>query len=180
MLMDCGWFFESCWGKNIYFPVSSFVACAVFPQSYKAPFKVFCNTLIPSLTSAERPFLNKERNATFQSWVYGQIMSKISKAILQMILISQLWCSLASQRPQLRREAAILVGARGDDVAPGADLDRLMTVITQPSSGLRYSSSRGIKVFWEWWESLQDERKVPKSFLGIHGCEMSCRCAEDM
>lgn len=98
MLMDCGRFFETCWGKNIYFLLSSLVAFVVFPQSYQMPFKVFCNIWIPSLTSAECRFLNKERNATFQSWVYGQIMSKISRAILQMIPISQ-WALVFSGTP---------------------------------------------------------------------------------
>lgn len=99
MLMDCGRVFESCWHKNIHFPVSSLVTLVVFPQSYKAPFKVFCKALIPSLTSGERPGLNEERNATFQSWVYGQIMSKISRAILQMIPISQ-WALVFSRTPE--------------------------------------------------------------------------------
>lgn len=78
-------------------------------------------------------------------------MSKISRAILQMIPISQ-WALVFSAPPgghKRRREAAILVGASGDDVAPRADLDRLITVITRPSSGLRYSRGRGIKPFRE-------------------------------
>lgn len=78
-------------------------------------------------------------------------MSKFSRAILQMIPISQ-WTLVFSGPPRGHkrgREAAILVGASGDDVAPRADLDRLMMVITQPSSGLRYSRGRGIKPFRE-------------------------------
>lgn len=62
------------------------------------------------------------------------------------------WCSLTRWR--LRAQTQVQpswVGAvgGGDDVAPGADLDRLMTVITQPSSGLWYLSGRGIEPFWE-------------------------------
>lgn len=39
------------------------------------------------------------KNVAFQSWVYGQIMSKISRAILQMIPISQ-WALVFSGTPE--------------------------------------------------------------------------------